>query len=186
MYGKLDLEALRERGIAAPAVVPDVSTEEDVNSGGEVTHTTCTWPPPEAEYFFGECFEFSTLIRTQLRPLEVCLYYCATVVRFPPKYHVNRTATRHMCDRLPTMQGRLISASWRDLTPDWHRCQIRNLSPHAQQHHPTEAWLTTMILTTLKAVPRIRTPSQYTHGLFQSLQLQPPRPLRPLQPPLQL
>lgn len=69
MYGKLDLEALRERGIASPAIVPDVSTEEDCNSGCEVTHTTCTWPPPEAEYFFGECI---TLIRAQLRPLEVC------------------------------------------------------------------------------------------------------------------
>lgn len=55
MYGKIDMDALRERGVAAAAVAEAATPgEEEGTSGGELASNTCTWPPPEAEYFFGE------------------------------------------------------------------------------------------------------------------------------------
>lgn len=53
-YGKVDTEDLRERAGAA-AVVPEAPLQGDEETvGGELATNTCTWPPPEAEYFFGE------------------------------------------------------------------------------------------------------------------------------------
>lgn len=51
------MDALKERGIAAAAVVPaEAAPQGDEEAGSdEVVSNACTWPPPEAEYFFGEC-----------------------------------------------------------------------------------------------------------------------------------
>lgn len=48
------MEGLRER---APGATPasEVSTQADEEpTGSEPASKICTWPPPEAEYFFGE------------------------------------------------------------------------------------------------------------------------------------
>lgn len=54
-YGKIDMDALRERGVSVAAVVEATVTQgEEEAGGGELGSNACTWPPPEAEYFFGE------------------------------------------------------------------------------------------------------------------------------------
>lgn len=52
--GKVDAEDLRERAGAAAAVIEAPPQGDEETSGGELASNTCTWPPPEAEYFFGE------------------------------------------------------------------------------------------------------------------------------------
>ncbi len=50
------MDALRERGVAAAALAPTEAVpqgDEEADSE-ELASKTCTWPPPEAEYFFGE------------------------------------------------------------------------------------------------------------------------------------
>lgn len=55
MYGTVDVDALRERGVTAAAVVVEAATQGEEEAGGsELASNTCTWPPSEAEYFFGE------------------------------------------------------------------------------------------------------------------------------------
>lgn len=54
MYGTVDVEALRERGVTAAAVVEPATQGEEEAGGSELVSNTCTWPPSEAEYFFGE------------------------------------------------------------------------------------------------------------------------------------
>lgn len=49
------MDALRERGVTAPVAVVEVTPPQgEEGAGGEVASNTCTWPPPEAEYFFGK------------------------------------------------------------------------------------------------------------------------------------
>lgn len=50
------MDALKERGVAAAALAPTEAVpqgDEEADSE-ELASKTCTWPPPEAEYFFGE------------------------------------------------------------------------------------------------------------------------------------
>lgn len=54
MYGNVDEDALRERGVAAAAVAETTSQGDEEAGNSELASNTCTWPPPEAEYFFGE------------------------------------------------------------------------------------------------------------------------------------
>lgn len=59
MYGTVDVDALRERGVTAAAVVVEAATQGEEEAGGsELASNTCTWPPSEAEYFFGEYVRF--------------------------------------------------------------------------------------------------------------------------------
>lgn len=53
-YGKVDLEEVRDRAAAAasPAMEVAPQTEEEPSST-DVVSKTCTWPPPDAEDFFG-------------------------------------------------------------------------------------------------------------------------------------
>lgn len=61
VHGKVNLKELRDRAAAAAAPVVEVIPQGDEeSSGSDVTSKTCTWPPPEAEYFFGECSHFSS------------------------------------------------------------------------------------------------------------------------------
>lgn len=55
-HGAIDMDALKERGVAAAALAPaDAASQGDEEAGSdEVVSNACTWPPPEAEYFFGE------------------------------------------------------------------------------------------------------------------------------------
>lgn len=55
-HGKIDMDALKERGVSAAAVAPaEVAPQGEEEAGGDdPASNTCTWPPPEAEYFFGE------------------------------------------------------------------------------------------------------------------------------------
>lgn len=50
------MDALKERGVAAASVAPaEAAPQGDEEAGGDdVVSNACTWPPPEAEYFFGE------------------------------------------------------------------------------------------------------------------------------------
>lgn len=50
------MDALKERGVAAAAVAPsEAAPQGDEEAGSDdLVSNTCTWPPPEAEYFFGE------------------------------------------------------------------------------------------------------------------------------------
>eukprot|EP00752_Nemacystus_decipiens_P009884 g8817.t1 len=54
-HGTIDMDALKERGIAAAAVTPgEAAPQGDEEAGSDdVVSNACTWPPPEAEYFFG-------------------------------------------------------------------------------------------------------------------------------------
>lgn len=55
-HGTIDMNALKERGVAAAAVAPvEAAPQGEEEAGGDdAVNNTCTWPPPEAEYFFGE------------------------------------------------------------------------------------------------------------------------------------
>lgn len=53
-YGKVDMEALRERAGAAAPVAEVLPQAEEEPASSEPASKTCTWPPLEAEYFFGE------------------------------------------------------------------------------------------------------------------------------------
>ncbi|CBJ26123.1 conserved unknown protein [Ectocarpus siliculosus] len=61
-HGTIDMNALKERGVAAAAVAPVEAAPqgEEETGGDDPVSNTCMWPPPEAEYFFG------TLDLTQL------------------------------------------------------------------------------------------------------------------------
>lgn len=50
------MDAVKERGVAAAALAPAEAApqgDEEADSD-DLASKTCTWPPPEAEYFFGE------------------------------------------------------------------------------------------------------------------------------------
>lgn len=55
-YGVIDLEALRQQGVTPTPILEGPAQGEEDAGGSEVSSNTCTWPPPDAEYFFGECF----------------------------------------------------------------------------------------------------------------------------------
>eukprot|EP00903_Cladosiphon_okamuranus_P013909 g12937.t1 len=62
IHGTIDMDALKERGVAAAAVAPAEAAPQgdEEASSDDVVSSACTWPPPEAENFFG------TLDLTQL------------------------------------------------------------------------------------------------------------------------
>lgn len=57
-HGNIDIDALKERGVAVAAVAPAEATPQGDEEAGndDVVSNACTWPPPEAEYFFGETY----------------------------------------------------------------------------------------------------------------------------------
>lgn len=75
-YGKVDMEGLRERaGAAAPVAEVSPQAEEEP-AGSEPASKTCTWPPPEAEYFFGER---ATSTRNQFAQCSADFELCSAV-----------------------------------------------------------------------------------------------------------
>lgn len=72
-HGKIDMDALKERGVSAAAVAPaEASPQGEEEAGGDdPASNTCTWPPPEAEYFFGEQTLKSSVSQFLAIPLRV-------------------------------------------------------------------------------------------------------------------
>ena len=92
------MEALRERGVSAAAVVPDISTsaEEEAESGGEVAGSPCTWPPSEAEYFFGENADPSELLRRTLIA-TVTIYYFTCSIHYFDHQKLRKVSALMLC-----------------------------------------------------------------------------------------
>ena len=92
------MEALRERGVAAAAVIAEISTsaEEEAESGGEVAGSPCMWPPLETEYFFGENADPSELFR-RTRIATVTRYYFSCCIHYIDHQKLRKVSALVLC-----------------------------------------------------------------------------------------